>query len=83
MDENRFEGTARNVGGKVQDAVGSLTGATAGQLRGKARQVAGQAQDTYGKTADEIRGFASDQPLATILLSVGFGFMLGFLLSRR
>jgi uncharacterized protein YjbJ (UPF0337 family) len=83
MDENRFEGTARNVAGKVQDAVGGLTGDTATQLRGKAQQVAGQAQDAYGEAADEIRRFASDQPLTTILLSVGFGFMLGFLVSRR
>ena len=26
MDENRVEGTARNVGGKVQEGVGRLTG---------------------------------------------------------
>jgi uncharacterized protein YjbJ (UPF0337 family) len=25
MDKNRFEGTARDVGGKIQDTVGSLT----------------------------------------------------------
>jgi uncharacterized protein YjbJ (UPF0337 family) len=83
MDENRFEGTARNVAGKVQDAVGGLTGDTATQLRGKTRQVAGQAQDTYGEAADEIRRFAAEQPLTTILLSVGFGVMLGFLIARR
>jgi uncharacterized protein YjbJ (UPF0337 family) len=83
MDENRFEGTARNVAGKVHDAVGNLTGDTATQLRGKAQQVAGQAQDAYGEAADEIRRFASDQPLTTILLSVGFGFMLGLLIPRR
>jgi uncharacterized protein YjbJ (UPF0337 family) len=83
MDENRFEGTARNVAGKVQDAGGHLMGDTATQVRGKARQAAGQAQDAYGEAADEIRRFASDQPLTTVLVSVGFGFMLGFLLSRH
>ena len=26
VDENRVEGTARNIGGTVQDAVGAVTG---------------------------------------------------------
>ena len=26
VDENRIEGTARNIGGKIQDAVGAVTG---------------------------------------------------------
>jgi uncharacterized protein YjbJ (UPF0337 family) len=28
MDENRLEGTARNLGGKVQEGVGRTTGDT-------------------------------------------------------
>jgi uncharacterized protein YjbJ (UPF0337 family) len=35
VDENRTEGTLRNVGGKVQDAVGGLTGDSSTQARGK------------------------------------------------
>jgi uncharacterized protein YjbJ (UPF0337 family) len=83
MDENKVEGTVREATGKVQDAVGGITGDTATQLRGKAKQAAGQAQQVYSDTAEEVRQFASDQPLTTILLSVGFGFLLGYLVSRR
>ena len=35
VDENRVEGTARNIGGKVQDAVGVVTGDAATQARGR------------------------------------------------
>lgn len=83
VDENRAEGTLRNVGGKIQDAVGGLTGDTSTQAHGKANQAAGKAQDTYGQVMDEVRGFASDQPLATILTSMAAGVVLGFFLSRR
>ena len=34
-DENRIEGTLRDVGGKVQDIAGGLTGDSATQARGR------------------------------------------------
>ena len=83
VDENRVEGFAKNLGGKVQDTVGGLTGDTSTQARGKANQAVGQAQDTYGQVMDEVRGFASNQPLATILTAMGAGVVLGFFLGRR
>ena len=42
-DENRAEGTARNFGGRVQDAVGAVTGDTATQARGQMNRAAGSA----------------------------------------
>ena len=41
VDENRIEGTARNIGGKIQDAVGAVTGDTATQARGQMNRAAG------------------------------------------
>ena len=38
MDENRVEGTARNVGGKVQEGVGRLTGDAHARAEGLANQ---------------------------------------------
>jgi uncharacterized protein YjbJ (UPF0337 family) len=43
-DTNRPEGTLRNLGGKVEDAVGGLTGDSSTRLRGKANEAAGAAQ---------------------------------------
>jgi uncharacterized protein YjbJ (UPF0337 family) len=45
MDERRIEGTARNLGGKVQEAAGRLTGDTKTQAEGVANQAIGAAQD--------------------------------------
>ncbi len=83
MDENRLEGLARNVGGRVQDAVGGLTGDANIQARGKANQMAGQAQDAYGQMLDEVRDFTTEQPLAALLSALGIGVVLGMLFARR
>lgn len=48
MDENRFEGTARNIGGKVQEGVGRATGDVKTKTEGVMNQAAGAAQDLYG-----------------------------------
>ena len=52
MDENRITGTARNLGGKVEEGVGRVTGDAKTQVRGMADQVAGAAQDLYGQARD-------------------------------
>ena len=64
MDENRFEGAARKVGGKVEGAVGDLTGDTKTQAQGAADRFAGSAQRGYGQARDAVRdatGRVSDQ----------------------
>jgi uncharacterized protein YjbJ (UPF0337 family) len=83
MDENRFEGTARNIGGKVQDAVGGLTGDTATQARGKLNQAAGQAQQAYGAAVDDLKDFTAAQPMTALLAAMGIGVVLGFILGRN
>ena len=83
MDENRIEGTAREFGGKVQDAVGAITGDAATQARGQVNRVAGRAQDAYGQTLDHVRGFATDQPVAALLSALGLGVIMGILLGRH
>jgi uncharacterized protein YjbJ (UPF0337 family) len=58
MDENKFEGTARNLGGKVEGAFGNLTGDQKMQAEGAVDKVAGSAQKTYGQAADAVRSAA-------------------------
>jgi uncharacterized protein YjbJ (UPF0337 family) len=79
MDESRFEGLARDVGGKIQDAVGSLTGDAKTQERGKANQAAGQAQNTYGQAIDRVRDFATEAPVSAMLSALGVGLVLGWM----
>ena len=83
MDENRIEGAARDVGGKLQDAAGGLTGDTSTQVRGKIDQAAGQVQDTYGKVVDQLQDLTHDQPLTVLLSALGLGLLFGYLLGRR
>ena len=83
MDENRVEGVVRDIGGKVQDAAGGLTGNTATQVRGKINQAAGQAQQAYDDTIDEVTEFTKDQPLVALVTAMGVGVILGFIMGRR
>jgi uncharacterized protein YjbJ (UPF0337 family) len=88
MDEDRLYGTAKNVGGKVEEGVGRATGNVKTQLQGKLDQAAGAAQDLYGQTADAARDTAANldkwlrttietQPYATALVALGIGWLLG------
>jgi uncharacterized protein YjbJ (UPF0337 family) len=52
MDENRIAGTAKNIGGKVQEGFGRVTGDAEMQAKGIGNQVRGSAQDLYGQARD-------------------------------
>ena len=58
MDENRFEGAARKIDGKVESGIGNLTGDTKMQAEGTMDKVAGTAQSAYGQAADTVRNTA-------------------------
>lgn len=88
MDEDRVYGTARNLGGKVEEAVGRLTGDKQTQVKGKLDQLAGTAQDLYGQTTDAARDTAGNldkwlrttietQPYTTAIVALGIGWLLG------
>jgi uncharacterized protein YjbJ (UPF0337 family) len=52
MNEDRVAGTARNVGGKVQEGLGRVTGDARTQAEGVMNQAAGAAQDLYGQAKE-------------------------------
>ncbi len=58
VDENRFSGTARTIGGKIEGAVGDMTGDSKMQADGMVDKVAGKAQKAYGQAADTVRDTA-------------------------
>jgi uncharacterized protein YjbJ (UPF0337 family) len=55
MDQDRLSGTAKNLGGKVEEGIGRATGDARTQLRGQMKQAEGSAQDLYGQ-AQEAAG---------------------------
>lgn len=54
MDEDEVKGSAKDVGGKIKDAAGGLTGDESLQAEGKTDQMAGKAQKLYGAAKDAI-----------------------------
>jgi|SRR5436190_489148 len=67
MTDDRIAGTAKNFGGKVQEAYGDVAGDLGSQAKGKLKQAEGAVQDLYGQAkdtasdaADVIRQTASD-----------------------
>lgn len=56
VDNDRIEGSAKTLGGKVKEAFGKLTGDSKTQAEGKADQVEGKVQNTVGGIKDAIKG---------------------------
>lgn len=78
----KTEGTAQNLAGKVQDAVGGMTGDAGTQFEGKARQVAGKAQQSYGEALDQVRDTTSNNPITTLAIVAAVSFVVGALWSK-
>jgi uncharacterized protein YjbJ (UPF0337 family) len=83
MNKHEVEGTVRNVAGKIEDAAGALTGDAEHQIKGKAREFVGAAQAKAGEALDEVREFAAEKPISTVLIAAGVAFALGVLFGRR
>ena len=55
MDKDRIAGSAKDIAGKVEGAVGGLTGDAKTQADGRAREAAGTVQNLYGQAKDAAR----------------------------
>ena len=88
MDENRLSGTARNVGGKIEEGMGNLAGDAKTQIQGKLDQATGAVQDLYGQIADAapeaaagfgkwLRTTVETQPYTAAMVALGIGWLLG------
>jgi uncharacterized protein YjbJ (UPF0337 family) len=55
VDKDVVEGKLKQAEGRVEDAVGDVTGNTNDDVEGKAKQVEGQVQEGYGKAKDAVR----------------------------
>ncbi len=55
MDKDRVEGSAKNVGGKIKEAAGKVTGDEKLKRAGQADQVTGKVQNIVGGVKDELR----------------------------
>ena len=54
-DHDRIEGAAKNIGGKIKEAAGKVTGDEKLKAEGRADQVEGKVQNTVGGIKDTLR----------------------------
>ncbi|MBB3873356.1 MAG: CsbD family protein [Brevundimonas sp.] len=54
-DHDRIEGSAKNMGGKIKEAAGKVTGDSKLQAEGKADQVEGKVQNAVGGVKDSLK----------------------------
>ena len=55
VDEDRVEGSAKNIGGKIKEGVGKAVGDEKLNRDGQVDQVKGRAQNAIGGIKDEAR----------------------------
>ena len=87
MTDDRIVGGLKKGLGRVEDAIGGLTGDLGAQARGKLDQAAGVVQARFGRArgqAEDIYGeledFTKAQPLTALAVTLGVGVLLGMLL---
>jgi uncharacterized protein YjbJ (UPF0337 family) len=55
MDEDRMEGAGKQMGGRLKESAGRLSGDTKLQAEGKADRMEGKAQNFWGGLKDMFR----------------------------
>ena len=54
MNEDQIKGKAKDIGGKIQEEVGKVTGSSEQQAKGRGKQVEGKVQEKTGDLKDAI-----------------------------
>jgi len=54
-DNDRIDGAAKNMGGKIKEAAGNVTGDEKLKAEGRADQVEGKVQNAVGGAKDSVR----------------------------
>lgn len=55
MNKDQIKGTAKNIGGKIQEEAGKLVGSTAQEVKGLKKQVEGKVQNHVGDLKEAIK----------------------------
>jgi uncharacterized protein YjbJ (UPF0337 family) len=60
IDDDRVEGSAKNIKGSIKEGVGKLTGDSKTEAEGKMDKAEGKIQNTIGGIKDSLRGDKRD-----------------------
>ena len=61
MDEDRIEGSAKQMKGKVKEAAGHAVGNDRLRAKGEVEQVAGKTQAEYGDAKERVKDALDDE----------------------
>ena len=56
MNDDQIKGKAKDIGGKIQEKVGEVTGSRQQQSEGRSKQVEGKVQEKVGDVKDIVKG---------------------------
>ncbi|MBA2660497.1 MAG: CsbD family protein [Nitrosospira sp.] len=59
MNKDQIKGTAKDIGGKIQEEAGKITGSKEEQAKGLANQVEGKIQKGVGDAKETIKDAAN------------------------
>ena len=60
IDDDRTEGSAKQMGGRMKEGAGNLLGDEKMKSEGEADQAEGKLQNAWGSIKDEVRSGAND-----------------------
>ena len=55
MNEDQIKGKAKDIGGKIQEEVGKVTGSSEQQAKGLGRQAEGKLQEKAGDLKEDLK----------------------------
>lgn len=55
MNKDQVKGTAKDIGGKIQEAAGKAVGSRETQAKGLANQAEGKTQKAYGDVKEDVK----------------------------
>lgn len=58
MNEDQVKGKAKDIGGKIQEEVGKVTGSSEQQAKGLGRQAEGKLQEKAGDLKEDLKDAA-------------------------
>lgn len=60
MNKDQIKGKAKDIGGKIQEEVGKVTGSSEQQAKGLGNQAKGKVQEKYGDLKDSVNKDSTD-----------------------
>lgn len=84
MNQEQLQAAARELGGKIKEGVGTITGDAKTRVQGQMDQAAGQFQNNYGAAMQDLQDFADrlrqrtiEQPMTALLAAAALGYLIG------